>query len=282
MLGKLLKYEFKATSRTFLLMYAGVLVLAMITAITSYFAPDIYTSTTPGFAKNLSAIMEGLVVTLYIVAITALFVATLVIIVVRFYRMLGDEGYLWFTLPVTADQHLISKLIVGTVWSLASFVVLLLSFLILATPAGLPDIFKGIAEFWRDAVSNGFHPSLWIICGIFLIVVSFVSSILTYYTAIAIGPNIIKSRLGGTVLAYLIITVAIQIISSIFTAAVMPAFVGIMQRIDRLPYDSQLYSVAGEQALVLGTLLYGLLLIAFAIAGYFISRHFMTKKLNLA
>ena len=41
--------------------------------------------------------------------------------------VLGDEGYLMFTLPVTPAQHITAKLAVGTVWTLLSLALAVLA-----------------------------------------------------------------------------------------------------------------------------------------------------------
>ena len=53
---------------------------------------------------------------LYMGVMMAAFVVTAVILIQRFYKnLLGSEGYLMFTLPVTVTQHLLSKTIIAVV-----------------------------------------------------------------------------------------------------------------------------------------------------------------------
>ena len=51
----------------------------------------------------------------------------------RFYKnLLGDEGYIMFTLPASVHQHVWSKLIVSAVWFIATGVVVFLSVFVAA------------------------------------------------------------------------------------------------------------------------------------------------------
>ena len=99
-------------------------------------------------------------------------VVTIMTIVQRFYRnLLGREGYLMHTLPVTETQLVTSKLISSTVWSLCSILAACLSFGILAVLMmadmdlleQLPLMWSGIREafarcnmeFWEALAFSG-------------------------------------------------------------------------------------------------------------------------------
>lgn len=90
MLGKLLKYELKATSRTFLPIYGALILVALGNRLFRMGNINL------GFGLT-TAILVGLFV--------ALGVLTLMVTIQRFNRnLLGDEGYLMFTLPVGPNQ----------------------------------------------------------------------------------------------------------------------------------------------------------------------------------
>lgn len=56
-------------------------------------------------------------VVLFFLSVMALAAVTVVVIVYRFYKnLLGSEGYLMHTLPVTVHQLIWSKLIAAVVW----------------------------------------------------------------------------------------------------------------------------------------------------------------------
>ena len=293
MLGKLLKYEFKATARIFLLMYAALLVLAGFNAIIIPFNGN----TTLGFLEALPTLhttITTLSTLMYVLAAIAVCVVTFVIIIVRFYRMLGDEGYLWFTLPVTANQQILSKLIAAFVWSFASLIVFVISIGLLTLPSGWVGELWRIPDLWGQAKAMGFTPGLWLWCALVLILISWFSSILSYYTAIATGPNLIKSRLGGSVLAYIIIYIATQILSAILLVAIAAPIAAQVESISEISVPlsmsygatatlltGQLVEAINRIVLICTTCFGGMSLVTAGVF-YFITRHFITNKLNLA
>lgn len=283
MLGKILKYEFKSTARIFLLMYAALLVLAAINAGLIAFNNS---------QINLGDVLETVVypiimsisMILYVVMAGAVLAVTIIVIIVRFYRLLGNEGYLWFTLPVTATQHLFGKLIVALIWSLASAVMLFVSIALLALPTGFFDVIEQFSNLWAQLASQGFSPGFWLVCVTALLLMSLLNSVLMFFAAMAIGPNITKSRLGGSVIAFIILYIGVQIIDTIgLVAMVVPLNTQATIISDStmsldLPLMSQAVNSAVTTLTVGNTLIMGALSVVF----FIIARHFMTKKLNLA
>ena len=97
---KLLKYEWKACARTCLPLY-GVLILMSLISRILYVIPK---------NASLDFMLPAIGSMLYMGVMMAAFVVTAVILIQRFYKnLLGSEGYLMFTLPVTVSQHLLSK-----------------------------------------------------------------------------------------------------------------------------------------------------------------------------
>ncbi len=95
MLGKLIKYEIKATARTFLPLFAALLISAGIYKLISALSAK-----APQAPEIISLI-------LYNIILVGVFVMTFVVMVQRFYKnLLSDEGYLMFTLPVKAWKHI--------------------------------------------------------------------------------------------------------------------------------------------------------------------------------
>ena len=101
MLGKLLKYEIKATARWFLPIYIIIFLFAFINRLINPFQKvgDTYTATVEGL--NFLNFMRGISIFVYFALIVAVIAMTFIIIIQRFYKnLLGDEGYIMFTLPV--------------------------------------------------------------------------------------------------------------------------------------------------------------------------------------
>lgn len=130
MLGKLMKYEFKATSRTFLPIYIALVLVAVINRIFRMGNIDI------GFGVS-TLVLFGLFM--------ALGILTLIMIIQRFNKnLLGDEGYLMFTLPVNSMQLIGSKLMTSLVWTIISGIVACVTFIILV----------GDVTFFYDTITN--------------------------------------------------------------------------------------------------------------------------------
>ena len=87
---------------------------------------------------------------LYMGVMMAAFVVTAVILIQRFYKnLLGSEGYLMFTLPVTVTQHLLSKTIIAVVMIALSGIAAFLSIGIFADMSFgtlFVDMIKGVAR----------------------------------------------------------------------------------------------------------------------------------------
>jgi len=109
MLGKLLKYEFKATARTLLPLYAALLIISVISNL---------------LLHSDFQIASVISITVFGALLMAVFIVTLILMIQRFYRnLLSDEGYLMFTLPVKTNRLIFSKMIVTFVWFLIAGIV---------------------------------------------------------------------------------------------------------------------------------------------------------------
>ena len=125
MLKKLLKHEFRATARIY-----GGLYLALL-AVSVLFGASIRGWN--GTNSDAYSTAVGLLSLAYTAVLIGTAVVTVMTIVRRFYsNLLGREGYLMHTLPVTEAQLVGAKLISGTVWSVCSIFAAGLSFGILA------------------------------------------------------------------------------------------------------------------------------------------------------
>ncbi|MCL2757414.1 MAG: hypothetical protein FWD43_04980 [Coriobacteriia bacterium] len=284
MLGKLLKYEFKATARLFLILYLALIAVSALNALLISLGGSTYGSFDNEVLVTVYSTITGLAIFLYVLISTAVVVATIIIIIVRFYRMLGNEGYLWFTLPVTANQQILGKLIPALVWSFVSTIVFIISFGILLMPMGITEMIQGIPEIWSSLIEMGLNPTLWTVCLLILLIVGGFEGYLMFYASMAIGPNIIKSRLGGTVLAYLILYVAMQIVSTIQMVLLVIPLNNLATSIDNALMWGNIAGVmsAVDSIMVYSTVFYGIAYLVIGIVFYLLTRYFMSRKLNLA
>lgn len=160
MLGKLMKHEFRATGR-FGLPLCGIMIALSVVA---------------GMALRVGASgrynqweeVGSFIVVLYGVSVFAVAIGIFIILVQHFKRnLLGDEGYLMRTLPVSIHELLLSKLFVALLWYAAATLLIIVSGLLVATVSGAWSMrWLGNADFWQavrqalETLDAGFWISL--------------------------------------------------------------------------------------------------------------------------
>lgn len=261
MLGKLIKYEWKACARSCAPLYLAVLLLAFVNRIMIAIRPDSFMETMPMLITSFA----------YFGVMVAMFVVTFVILIQRFYKnLLGSEGYLMMTLPVSITQHIWSKAIVAFVMNaLCAFAAILSIFIMGADKETLRGMSVFFGEFFQ-AVTTDANVILVAIELFVLVVLSGFASILYMYVCMAIGHLAKKHRVAASIGAYFAINVITQIVFSLLVALTDNASL------------LNFFTGLGETAMV-HTAILGLCVLA-AIPGtiYFvITKHILKNKLNL-
>lgn len=204
MLRKLIKYEIKATARTFLPVY---LVLILFGIINSFMS----------FNSESFSVPQFITLTLYILIFVGMFVASLIVMIQRFYKnLLSEEGYLMFTLPVKPYKHIISKLIISLMWIILSSIVAILSIVIISLQEiSLSEIFAEFGRAWNMAYSvlgaSFYHFLIQMSVGF---IVSMASGILLIYVSIALGQLSNNHKILASIGAFIGIYTIVQIISA--------------------------------------------------------------------
>ena len=276
-----MKYEFRATARLFLPMYLLLIVLAGINRLFLELSDNQMFHLFEGnrVLEELLNVMTFSVTMLYVFGVLALFILTFVIFIYRFYRnLLGDEGYLMMTLPVTANQNLWAKLHTSVIWSVASLVVCVLSLcILLLSPSDMdwivqivPNFFQEFLRIVRIDSTMTFHLICYGIEFVILMIATLYANVIFYYACLAIGHRLSrKHRLLSAIGAYLIISFILQIVSTIL-------FV-----IFGVSMDTFFPTIAPE--LVLHIMLIGMILLSVVewIVFFFITSNTLHKHLNL-
>lgn len=197
MLGKLIKYDLKANRNVFLLMYAVLLATAMGTRISFI---D-WISRFEEISMAVSVIGSVSMFT-YVIALIAINVICIVLIVRRFYtHLFGGEGYLTFTLPVSAEEHFFAKLLSAVIIYVATFLVQGVSVAILCV--GIFDseitreIFNVLRQLFGDVILTGDMIGQLVIN-----VVATLSSLLMIYFSICVGQMVNRHRVLSAVVIY--------------------------------------------------------------------------------
>ena len=194
---KLLKYEWKACARICLPLYGVLILMSFVTHLLC----SIPQNSTFGFMLPAISSM------LYMGVMMAAFVVTAVILIQRFYKnLLGSEGYLMFTLPVTVSQHLFSKTIIAVVMIGLSGLSALISIGIFADMsfgALFVDMIKGVAR------SGGLLFGLELLV---LAVLGIAGMALFLYMCIALGHLASRHRLLMSIVWYVVLSTALQVL----------------------------------------------------------------------
>lgn len=211
MLKKLMKYEFKATGRTILPLYGGLLIFAILVRILySNFA----------FSQNsFGKLAVGLSIFIYGFIMAAVFVATFFLIVQRFHKnLLGDEGYLMQTLPVSTSKNILSKLITSSVWSIVSCIIALLSILILVINGDIINAFSNQLIPAIQSTVNQIGVMTYVFSLELLIasILQLTLFVLKLYAAISIGHLFNSSKILLSIVAFIALSTIEGFITSNF------------------------------------------------------------------
>lgn len=148
MLGKLMKYEWKNTWKAGCLMLLGIFIVTVAGCIVLQMPGGVVSNLVDGNEANAAQtwlVISSFTATLilYVIMLLASTWGMLIFLGIRFYRsMYTDEGYLSHTLPVTANQLFLSKVLVSGVWYLFIMIGIGISIvaLLVSLMAGLMDI----------------------------------------------------------------------------------------------------------------------------------------------
>ena len=217
MLGKLIKYEFRATGRV-MLPALGVLTVLVLLANLSVRLLD----------SRLSSFLTVLLVLVLIatfVAVVAAELMPIIIMIVRFHKnLLANEGYLMHTLPASVHSLVWAKLIVSLVWLLATNLVIVLlgglSVMHLAQMnlAQLLAGFPSLEELRRMLASVGLNMGdFYLVLAelALIIILSGLVSCLHFYAAMSLGHTFTRRKGLMSVLCFVGISFAFSLITNL-------------------------------------------------------------------
>lgn len=283
MLGKLMKYDLRSGFRKFSLIWIGLAVLAAINGLTIRLVLD------GDVESQLVSFFFGVLPMMLLVALfVAMFVFVLIFTVEIFYKgLLGSEGYLMFTLPVTTAEHIASKTLTALIFTVLSTIVAVLSGGILMAvlkPVNYGDIAQAIREISRYLQANPLPAGTgWVIAEFVLYsLFASVAAILQIYAAISIGHLAMKHRGWFALLAYIGISIAAGMITNWCITAIFRsnAFTNVV-----LAWQFSVENAGWEvQGLGLAASVLGVnigLTLLLGTAYFFATRAILDKRLNL-
>lgn len=296
MLGKLMKYEWKNIWKACTLMLLGMLVVTVIGCVVLRMPGGVVTGLLDNNDINATQswfVLSSFVATLilYVIMLLASTWGMLIFLGIRFYRsMYTDEGYLSHTLPVTANQLFLSKVLVSGVWYLFITIGIGISVvaLIVSLMTGLLNIgelssvltqYNGnIWEFMADAFYElgrtyeeemGINLSHYVITLLLTYVAGPFITMVTLFGALTIGQLSSKHKGFMGILAY----AGLTILSSIIGSTVQSAFMfgtNVMSSSGGFSVTTNMaYDINVITSLLIAAIMYG------------VSYYIMNRKLNL-
>lgn len=210
MTGKLIKYEIRSSVRLIGLIWVALLAVSVLLAVVMGIFDRLMEA--HGAIAVLGKLLSIIPPLLYVGIFIAMFVITVLIVLLRFYRgLLGDEGYLMHTLPVKPWQLITAKGIVAAGVVIVSSIVAALSVMILVGSDDFSGMMKGIGSLLKS-LANEPKYILVVIEGVIIMVLSALQSVYRIYAAMAIGQLVDKHRALASLAAYIAINIALTVI----------------------------------------------------------------------
>ena len=267
MLGKLLKYELKATSRVFIPLYIAILVVSIVN----------------GLSLNLEILnIQGLATIILMCLFISLFVITIVVTIQRFNKnLLKDEGYLMFTLPVSSKYLVLSKYLTSLIWTFLSFVVAFLSFtIIFMIPTYKYFDFSYFINEFNLLFSNMLNLNILgqFLKIILLMIISYTIFIFNVYLALSVGqlPIFNRFRNVSSFIGFLVINLLISYAQNIVSLFVNDASVNI-EAIDNINYAINSVTSIVSKGLNIAIVINLIIILVL----FFATTYILDKKLNL-
>lgn len=276
MLGKLLKHEWKAVWKVPTLLLGILMLIGLIAGST--FSMPIWDSDWVGLP--MSGVM---LIMMFFFALSGVNIGITIYLGVRYYKsMFTDEGYLTHTLPVSARELLLNKVITMSAWNLITIAGVLVSLAIFGGVAFLAlkplnsefarDVIRALAELpelFNDpslAGFQGFCASL-----LLMMLTSAFSGTMILIGAITLGQMVRKHRILGAIGAYFAINTVVQMVN---TMVMMPITFGSMNNI-RWDMDSPFPIFTGFYTVM------SLVFVAVAVGLYFLCEYLIKRQLEL-
>lgn len=224
MLGRLFKYELKATSKVLVPIYIAFIAITIISRVSIDLQVD---------EGSLWSFINGMGLFVFIISAITMFVATAIVIIWRFYRNTSsDEGYLLFTLPVKVDYIIISEFLCALIWGFLMSVFAVLGIFLMIFNRNVDDNIINFSYF-GNILSSLTADGIKAIFYLFLdILISTFQEIMSIYCAISLASLFNKHRLIFSATFYIGLLIVVNafailimnIVEEIFPSGVYNAY----------------------------------------------------------
>lgn len=286
MLKQLLKYEFKATKRLYFGLYLALALLSVVLGVT--FRQEHALAHSTSF-QNLEVIL----MIVYVSVILAIAVLCFVNTVQRFCRnLLGREGYLMHTLPVTETQLILSKLFTSMVWVLCSGLVGIVCITVMVSIGVIDSETFGMVDWnsWKQLwgmLYGELGAKFWLVTfwTILINLARLASLILCVYAACMIAHQFKKQTMVAGILAFIGLNVVENQIDKLLGMNDVTLFVGVNYKLvdvsgvsEGTPVMHYITAAFGQGASCLFCFVFT---VAIAAVYFCLTRWLMKHKLNL-
>lgn len=264
MLRKLLKFEFRATGRVLFPLYLAAVLISVISSVA--FSTNIGANV--GGDSFLRYTLQFVIVFLFGMIVTASVVISYIMTIQRFRKnLLGNEGYIMHTLPVSINSHIAAKLITAVIYEIISVCIAVFLWAVVVfsmAESNLSDfvtvMFSGFSKISQSITGE---ICMYIFEVIAVMIVMLISFNLKIYAAMSAGYSENNHRVMKSVGFYILFYLITQIINSFITNSVIANNISVS-------YSQHLFLV-----------LTGVIYIIYSIVFWFITSYFLRKKLNL-
>ncbi len=265
MLRKLYKHELYSLYRILLPLYLVLLGLAFLSKIMGLIKTDNAVSLiTTRFSSILS-----------VISVICIFIVGFVTVIVRFYQnLLGKQGYLTFSLPFTATEHIVCKVLCGVCVTVTNVLAVFISIFIMAFKTDFgSDFILTLKSGYRELCGElGESTVITVLAEIAVIlIISAFASLLMSYASMSVGQQF-KNRIFASVIAYFCFYAAWEFIDSVIL--IVFSLINVI-KIDSLQ-NTSVFSVI--------QLIFIPVTVLILIQGtvyFFVTRFFLSKHLNL-
>ncbi|MGN1382317.1 MAG: hypothetical protein ACI4W2_05800, partial [Eubacterium sp.] len=192
-----------------------------------------------------------------------------------FYKsLLGTEGYLRFSLPVSTGQQLVSKTINALIWMVLAGVLAILSIIFLTVPAvGYTSIHQGIVQMFNSGfrISPEFTRFAWQV--ILLAVAGGISFVLKVFMSITVGHEWSAHPVVGALLMYIGVSILETVVANL-----LPFGSSLTRAMNAISMTTTSDAVSAMHSLLWGSLAVTLVMAAIF---YAVTWYMLDRRLNL-
>lgn len=254
MLIKLLKQDIKAMSKLLLLVNGFLIVLsALIAIVNKSFGVD----------GDVMGVVSVFSLISYVLVLAGSAFTTFLVPVIYFYKNLfTDQGYLTFTLPVSRWKVLLSKVIATFIYYLINLFFILTSFLVLSLGDSKKASWSSMVKDIEKEIGMSIL-SLGLIILVIVLAQIYYSITMTFFS-VTLGQLFKGNKILGSILAFIGISVIMQIVSS------LSLLIGV-SHLETIANRSPMYLLSSS---IIVSLVFGSLF-------YLLSGLILKKKINL-